>query len=223
VQAGRYGIPTERIDLIYHSINLNALGPMIRSDAQRRAYREKYRLPPTGDIFGWVGRLTRQKRPLEFLEFVRQFPKDHFVMIGNGELAEECDRFIAEREVGNVTTVRFSNTMAELFAIMTGLLSSSEYEGLPISMLEAIAMGVPVFSTDVGDVGIILGEYGCGKITPVEWNLDRYTADFLAWRKMLPFRAMEAAPKVRQRFGGPAVAALYDECFQKALSGFREP
>jgi glycosyltransferase involved in cell wall biosynthesis len=104
---------------------------------------------------------------------------------------------------------------------MSGLLSVSEYEGLPISMLEAIAMGVPVFSTDVGDVGIILNEYVCGEITPVEWNLARYSADFQAWKGKLPFQAPEAARKVRQRFGGPSVASLYHSCFRRALSDFK--
>jgi glycosyltransferase involved in cell wall biosynthesis len=219
VQAGRYGIPPGKIDLIYHSINLDALGPMERSDAQRQSYREKYKLPPTRRIFGWVGRLTRQKRPLEFLEFIDRHPEEHFVMIGNGELAGDCDAFIAGHDLRNVTPVRFSNTMGELYAVMSGLLSASEYEGLPISMLEAIAMGVPVFSTDVGDVGLILGEYECGEITAVEWDLDRYSASFDAWKVKLPFQAVSAAPKVRVRFGGPAVASLYDDCFRRALAG----
>jgi glycosyltransferase involved in cell wall biosynthesis len=220
VQEGRYGIPSEKIDLIYHSINVDALGPPARTDAERRAYREKYKVPATGMIFGWVGRLTKQKRPLEFLQFVERHPQDHFVMIGNGELAADCDSYIAARKIGNVTIVRFSNAMAELFSVMSGLLSVSEYEGLPISMLEAIAMGVPVFSTDVGDVGIILKEYECGEITAVDWDLNRYSDDFQAWKQKLPFRAAEAASKVRQRFGGPSVAALYDACFRRALSDF---
>jgi glycosyltransferase involved in cell wall biosynthesis/GT2 family glycosyltransferase len=221
VQRSRYGIPDAQIDLIYHSINLDALGPMVRSETERQNYRAKYQLPSNGKIFGWVGRLTRQKRPLEFLTFVERHPEDHFLMIGNGELAAECDAQIAARQIGNVTAVRFSNTMAELFAVMSGLLSVSEYEGLPISMLEAIAMGVPVFSTDVGDVGIILHEYQCGEITAAAWDLERYSAGFAAWKKKLPFRAVEAAPKVRERFGGPAVAGLYDACFRRAIEGFR--
>ena len=220
VQAVRYGIAREKIDLIYHSINLDALGPMMRSDSQRTAYRAKYKLPANGSIFGWVGRLTKQKRPLQFLEFVKRHPEDHFVMIGNGELAAACDAMIAEQQIGNVTNVRFSNAMAELFSTMSGLLSVSKYEGLPISMLEAIAMGVPVYSTDVGDVGIILNEYGCGEITDVDWDLDRYSTGFEEWKKKLPFGAPEAASRVRERFGGPSVAALYDACFRRALLGF---
>jgi glycosyltransferase involved in cell wall biosynthesis len=223
VQAERYGIPRQKIDLIYHSVNLDALGPMTRTEEQRRSYLEQYHLPADKQIFGWVGRLTAQKRPLEFLHFInsrlRSHPEEHFVMIGNGELAKSCDDFIQQRQLRNVTPVRFCNTMGELYAVMSGLLGASAYEGLPISMLEAIAMGVPVFSTDVGDVGIILNEYACGEVTAVEWDLERYAKAFDRWKTKLPFHAAEAAPKVRQRFGGPAVAALYDACFRKALKG----
>jgi hypothetical protein len=72
----------------------------------------------------------------------------------------------------------------------------------------------------VGDVGIILQEYECGEITPVDWDLNRYSGDFDAWKKRLPFGATEAARKVRERFGGPSVAAIYDACFRRALSEF---
>jgi glycosyltransferase involved in cell wall biosynthesis len=221
VQMGRYGIASEKIDLIYHSVNVDALGPTEKTVEERRAYREKYKLPAEGRIFGWVGRLTRQKRPLEFLQFVERHPEENFLMIGNGELAADCDRYISAHKISNVTTVRFSNAMSELFSVMSGLLSVSEYEGLPISMLEAIAMGVPVFSTDVGDVGIILAEYECGEITPADWNLERYSRDFQRWKEKLPYRVQEAAPRVRERFGGPAVAELYDSCFKRALSDFK--
>jgi glycosyltransferase involved in cell wall biosynthesis len=219
VQMERFGIPQEKIDLIYHSIDLEALGPLARTAADRRAYRDKYKLPAKGRIFGWVGRLTKQKRPLEFLRFVERYPEEHFVMIGNGELAAACESLISDLNIRNVTRVPFSNSMSELYAVMSGLLSASEYEGLPISMLEAIAMGVPVFSTDVGDVGLILEEYDCGAVTPAEWDLDRYCTAFEEWRTKLPYQAVEAAPKVRERFGGPAVAALYHQSFRRALKG----
>lgn len=220
VFTAKYGIALERIDLIYHSINVEALGPLARTEDERKVYRERYGLPQDKRLFGWVGRLTVQKRPLEFLTFVQRFPDEHFVMIGNGELADECDEFIADRNMTNVTPVRFSNTMGELFAVMSGLLSTSAYEGLPISMLEAIAMGVPVFSTDVGDVGLILDEYNCGAITAADWNLARYARDFEAWREGLPFQAQDAASKIRERFAGKNVAALYDESFRRALDSF---
>jgi glycosyltransferase involved in cell wall biosynthesis len=219
----KYGIPADKIDMIYHSVNLGALGPAERTDTDRREYRAKYGLPEGKQIFGWVGRCTPQKRPLEFLQFAKQAgEKDdqrHFLMIGDGELGAECDRYIAEQSVGNVTRIRFSNRMGELFALMNGMLGASAYEGLPISMLEALAMGVPVFSTDVGDVGLVLSEYNAGAVTPAAWDQTRYLADFELWLSNLPGyadNARKAAHSVRERFGSVAVAAEYESSFQKA-------
>ena len=126
----KYRIAPEKIDMIYHSVNLEAVGPLERSEEERRVYREKYKLPEGVPVFGWIGRLTRQKRPLEFLEFARR-AKDlgHFVMIGNGELVGACDEFLARGDMRHVTAVRFSNRMGELFSVMSGLLGTSEYEG----------------------------------------------------------------------------------------------
>jgi glycosyltransferase involved in cell wall biosynthesis len=219
----KYGIDPKRIDMIYHSVNLQAVGPMSRSQEECAAYRTKYGLPPAGRIFGWVGRLTRQKRPLEFLEFTRRVAGNdrHFVMIGNGELAAECDAFIARHALTNVTPVRFSNQMGELFAAMSGLLGTSEYEGLPISMLEALSMGVPIFSTDVGDVGVVLEQYETGEVTEAHWDLERYLAGFEKWLAALSQwqeRAREAAPKIRDRFEGQTVAREYDESWRRAIA-----
>jgi len=219
----KYGIPADKIDMIYHSVNLGTLGPMERTAEQRSQYRAEYGLPEGKQIYGWVGRFTAQKRPLEFLEFAMQAAKAdgnrHFLMIGDGELGAECDRFLAERPGAPVTRIRFCNRMGELFALMDGMLGASAYEGLPISMLEALAMGVPVFSTDVGDVGLILSEYSAGAVTPAAWELSRYLADFEHWVTGLPHyrnNAPQSAPHVRHRFGSAAVAAEYESSFQKA-------
>ncbi len=211
----KYGIPADRIDMIYHSVNLQALGPPRRT-------------PQPMPVFGWVGRFTVQKRPLEFLEFVRAMPDHRFLMIGDGELGAKADAFIEQNALKNVSRVRFSDRMGELFATMDGLLSASEYEGLPISMLEALAMGVPIYSTDVGDVALILEEYGTGAITPCDWNLARYSAGFETWLGHLDrYRenAIKAAPLIRERFGSVAVAAQYEKSFVRATlecSHFRE-
>ena len=79
-------------------------------------------------------------------------------MIGDGELGAESDAVHrTEHALANVTRVRFSNKHGGTVRRNGRLLSASEYEGLPISMLEALAMGVPVYSTDVGDVGTSAG------------------------------------------------------------------
>jgi len=218
-----YGIAAEKIDMIYHSVNLGTLGPAERTDEQRREYRSHYGLPERKQIYGWVGRFTAQKRPLEFLQFAERAtaldPTRHFLMIGDGELGAECDRMIVNRLMANITRVRFSDRMGELFAVMDGLLSASEYEGLPISMLEALAMGVPIYSTDVGDVGLVLREYNSGLVIPSTWDAERYLAGFEHWAATVAeYRqsARNAAPKVRLRFGSEAVAGQYEKSFEKA-------
>ncbi len=220
----KYGIPAERIDMIYHSVNLGTLGPAERTADHRRQSRTKWGLPEDRQIFGWVGRFTRQKRPLQFLEFAKAAgmadANRHFVMIGDGELGAECDGMMEREKIANVTRIRFSDRMGELFAVMDGMLGSSEYEGLPISMLEALAMGVPVYSTDVGDVALVLADYDAGCVTEAEWRLARYLAGFEEWaRRLARYRhnAQGSSAQVRERFGSASVAAQYERCFRKSM------
>ena len=220
----RYKLAPNRIDMIYHSVNLDALGPLSRTAVQRARYRTNNSLPPSPRVLGWVGRFTPQKRPLEFLTFVRQCQKLHgdlhFAMIGDGELGAAADAYIQDNALTNVTRVRFSNRMGELFAVMEGMLGTSQYEGLPISMLEALAMGVPIFSTDVGDVALVLADYEAGSVTDSAWDLSRYISGFEAWfRHLSRYRknAELAAPLVRQRFGSKAVANQYEKSFESAI------
>ena len=50
----------------------------------------------------------------------------------------------------------------DIFAISDVLVLTSEYEGMPMSVLEALAMGCPVVSTDVGNIRDVLEKTGGG-------------------------------------------------------------
>jgi glycosyltransferase involved in cell wall biosynthesis len=149
---GHYAIAPSRLDLIYSAI-----------DAQRFVCTEETRdaagrwaRPVLGDLldtklFAMIGRLTLQKRPLDFLELAsrskRDGSTDTFVLIGDGELATECRLFQERHYLDNVRFVEFCEDLTQVYPVLWGLIVMSRYEGLPIAALEAIAMGVP----DLGD------------------------------------------------------------------------
>jgi glycosyltransferase involved in cell wall biosynthesis len=218
--AGRYQLPAHRIDTIYPSIDPDRFAGFRITPESRRAARQSLGLPADGPVYGWVGRMTIQKRPLEFLEVARGAP-GHFLMVGDGELASAADEFIRRRRLTNVTRKPFIDDMAMAFAAMDGLLITSQYEGLPCVMLEAMAFGIPVLSTDVGDVGLVLDQYGSGRVVKelggfggafAEWHRDRQE-----WAR----RAQESASSIRERFGGPAIARQYLRSFRRAIAEFR--
>lgn len=94
---------------------------------------------------GTIGRLTPQKNPKAFNEIALKLPDVNFVWIGNGELIDEIT---AE----NITVTGWIRTREELLQKINSLdlyLQVSLWEGLPIAILEAMAMRKPLVVSNV--------------------------------------------------------------------------
>lgn len=218
----RYGIDPGRVDLIYHLIDDERFRRRVLSDDQRRQMRRRWGLPESGELYAQVGRLTDQKQPLAFLELARRArdagSDSHFVLVGSGELADACDRFIAETALTNVTRIPFVEDMSELLPALTALVMCSKYEGLPVVILESLALGVPVLSTDVGDVRLVLESYGNGRVVGAGESM------FDAWVRFrddlpdLQAVAGQRADEVRERFSRSSAARAYVRCIRDAIA-----
>jgi glycosyltransferase involved in cell wall biosynthesis len=99
----------------------------------------------------WLGRFTQVKRPDKVIEIARLLPRIRFVMAGGGELLDK----VKADALGNVSFVGFQDKN-EMWSIADIALSTSDSEGMPLSLIEAQMAGVPVVSTDVGSVSEIL-------------------------------------------------------------------
>lgn len=94
---------------------------------------------------GTVGRLTPQKNPKAFNEIATRLPDVDFVWIGNGELIEDITS-------DNITVTGWIRTRVELLQKINSLdlyLQVSLWEGLPIAILEAMAMRKPLLVSNV--------------------------------------------------------------------------
>jgi len=75
---------------------------------------------------------------------------------------------VAERlEVDNVRWHGHSDDVPRLLSEMTIYLCTSLREASPMAVWEALAAGLPVVSTDVGDVKQVVDQYDCGVVVPV--------------------------------------------------------
>lgn len=98
-------------------------------------------------------RLMEQKNlPLLFDAFKNvliEFPDYILKVFGEGELREELSERINEMGLSNkIQLLGFSNNIHDEMASSSLFVISSDYEGISNSMLEALAIGVPVVSTD---------------------------------------------------------------------------
>lgn len=218
----------EKIDLIYSAVNTQKIIDFKKSDSSPDAVREKLGLPTDRKLFTFVGRLTRQKRPLEFLKLAqlrKDFTDEMYVLVGDGELSSECHAFIARENLNNVKCIPYVANTLELASVTTGLIITSAYEGLPIAMLEVINFGVPVFSTDAGDISVVLEDFAGGQTIAVDASEADRAAAFSHWQERLPeyrrnLQAQEA--DILDRFSSEHIAKQYIDCFYKASQPYLE-
>lgn len=112
-----------------------------------------------------VGRLSKQKNQQLLLDAFRillqSVPDARLYILGDGPLKEELYSTAESMGIsenvsfkGNVSNVEVYYAKADVFAL------SSVYEGLPLVVLEAMAAGLPIVSTDVGGVKDIVTNNG---------------------------------------------------------------
>lgn len=121
-----------------------------------------------------VGRLEPQKNHKllldAFAEFHKNYPEYELHIFGVGELDKDLRRQTGELEIGDRVVFRgFSSNVQQEIRDSAMFVLSSDYEGISNSMIEALAMGVPVISTDcpVGGSRMYIENGVSGLLTPV--------------------------------------------------------
>ncbi|MFT4900755.1 MAG: glycosyltransferase involved in cell wall biosynthesis [Lentimonas sp.] len=108
-------------------------------------------LPETGYLWGHVGRTEYKQKGQDvslavFAQRAALHPEEHLVFLGSGP----DDRALHKSAQGHprVHCLAWRDQLAVFYAAVDALLLPSRYEGVPLVMLEALACGVPVVSTD---------------------------------------------------------------------------
>jgi glycosyltransferase involved in cell wall biosynthesis len=120
-------------------------------------------------LIGFVGRLEPPKDPLLFLDSLRELPHYRAVIIGAGSLEITVQKEIARKGLADRVTMRGGLSHEETMNGMRDLhllVMTSRWEGLPLVPLEAMRIGVPVVSTDVGGMREIIEDGKSGVLVP---------------------------------------------------------
>lgn len=100
-----------------------------------------------------VGRLNQQKNHFllisAFARIADEFPEEHLIIYGEGSLREQLETYIKDKGLenrismpGNILDVEQVLCKAKVFVL------SSDYEGMPNALMEAMTVGLPSISTD---------------------------------------------------------------------------
>lgn len=161
------GLGPNAIEVLHNGTDLSGF----RSLPDRQEARSELGLPPDRPLVMSVGRLSR---PKDYPLLVRasalvlqHHPEVLFVLVGEGSErqrieAEIVDHGVAESWIllGQRMDVARCLAAADLFAL------SSEWEGFPVAIIEAMAAGLPIAATNVAGVGEIIEQGKTGLLVP---------------------------------------------------------
>jgi glycosyltransferase involved in cell wall biosynthesis len=118
------------------------------------------RMPAGAFTVGTVASLRPEKNLRRLIEAVALLPaalNAHLVIVGDGAEREGLERHAAASPIAG--RVRFTGAVREpekVYGAFDAFAMSSDTEQMPYSLLEAMAAGLPVAATDVGDIAEIL-------------------------------------------------------------------
>ena len=150
-----HGFKEDKITVIYHGVDHE----IFRSyEAFRSFVREKYGLKDLFVVIS-VGRLVGHKRHTDIIEALSKIPETALILVGAGP---EEERIVALAKEKKVRLLHFKNIsdefLASLYNAADVYVHASVLEGFGLTVLEAMACGLPIICYDAGDFkNIVLG------------------------------------------------------------------
>lgn len=153
------GAARHAVHHIHHGVDTAVFDPARYTESDRQVLRTRLGLPHDRTIIAFLSRVHAQKRPMDFVALAHHCSLDSslfFAMVGDGPLAAVVDREVERCGLRNFMRRSFYQPGVDVLAASDVVVLPSEYEGMPLVVLEAQAMGKPVVVTDVGNTRAIL-------------------------------------------------------------------
>ena len=143
--------------VVYYSLDLDYLDNICKSNHDD--IREKYKIPGNAYVVSFMGRITDQKDPETFARVIGELSKDipnlFGLWIGGGDMEKNLKKYISDFSLNDkflITGFLKSEDALSILSSSDVLLFTSKFEGLPISLLEGMGLGVPIVASSVGGI-----------------------------------------------------------------------
>lgn len=150
-------------EYIPNGVDTNRFKPLNK----KSEVRGRYNISANSVVFLTVGRLVSQKKLFLMIDIFRQIQEDtknfFLIIAGRGRLFQKLNEYINKEHLDNIKLIGFvsDDDLPLLYSCADYFIMTSEYEGHPLSLLEAMASGLPCIVSDIPSLQIV-NEANCG-------------------------------------------------------------
>jgi len=193
--AAKEFVPRRKITMVPNGVDTEVF--RLATPEEKMRARRALGLPESAFIAGGLGRLAPEKNFRALIDVARRCPDLVFAVGGSGP--EEGALRAAAVGLGNFQLLGPVEDRAAFHAALDVFVLTSQHEALPMTLLEAMASGVPVVASDLEGVAAALGDTGMlvppGDVSELVRSVAKLAAD----------------PEARGRFGGSALARVREK------------
>ncbi|MBN1549606.1 glycosyltransferase [Candidatus Babeliales bacterium] len=154
------GCDEQKIIVHYLGIDLSVFQKRVKQDDSRGKHK----------VLVSVGRLSEEKGhvyAIEAVQKLKKFHHIHYYLVGDGPLRKKLEQRVRELNLSNDVTfvgpkiqqeVFEFLSKADLFLLPSVIVPNGDEEGTPLSLMEAMAMEIPLVSTQVGGIPELVRE-----------------------------------------------------------------
>ncbi len=162
------GIPARRVGVIYNGIDLDGFG---NGAHDRAAVRRDLGVAADDFVILLVARLDYLKDHATAVRTIQRVaqsrPNAKLVLVGEGPEKARIEALVAQQQLG--AQVRFLGLRKDVARLLRGadlFLLTSISEGIPLTVIEAMAAGLPVVATRVGGLAEVVADGTTGCLAP---------------------------------------------------------
>lgn len=216
----RSGVPRRAVSVIANGIDVLPASP-----GARARIRAEFGLLPEAKVLLHIGRLARSKRIDVLLHATAALPaplRATLLLVGEGEEREQLVALAGQLGVAaNVRFCGYRKDVVQLLAAADVFVLSSEKEGLPIAVLEAMATSCPIVATRAGAIPRVVEDGRDGWIVPAgdPGALQGALAEALADPELAHRRAISALTEFRAHYSRDSMGERYLQIYERARAG----
>lgn len=216
----RVGLSPARVETIYNGIDLDTY----HRNGASSDLRVELGIGPSDRVITAVGSLYPVKGQRYLIRampaILQRVPTATCLLVGHGHLRAELEREVQALDLTrSVRFLGFRHDVPTLLGMSDLFVLPSLSEGLPLSLLEAMAAGCPVVATSVGGNTEVVQDGVTGFLLPPERPdliADRIV-QLLVERETASDMVARAQADIRRRFSADAMVERYERLFERTL------